>query len=340
MKLKNILFSLVLVTLLIVSTACGSDSEGKSVDAKSDEIYNIRLSHVVEVDHPFHVAAEEFKEEVEEKSDGLIEVEIFPSGQLYSSEREAVEAVQLNNVEMTRVAAPALAGFIPEFSVLSLPFLFDDLDDAHAALDGELGEHLTDLLYDNNLMAFGYGENGFRHMLTNNPIEKPEDFDGLNIRVIENKMFEDLFNSMGANASPLGYGETYTSIQQGVYDGMDGEVASAYTGSFYEVLDYFTLSGHSYTATVSLINQDFFDSLPEDLQSVLEDATYKLNERHRELNQEYENEWLAELEANMEVNELTLEQKEVFREKLQPIFDKYTEEIDDDLVELVTQSSD
>src|SRR5699024_1097462 len=330
-NLKIYLLCFVFVPLLVITTACGSDAD------TSSEKETIRVTHVVAEDHPYHQAAKEFKEEVEEESDGKLEVEIYPDWQLYESEREAIEAIQLGDVEMSRVATPALSSFISEFSVLNLPFLFEDTKEAHAALDGELGDKLTELLSEEGLVAFGYGENGFRHFLTDKPIESPDDFSGMSIRVIENKMYEDLFNSLGANASPLGFGETYTALQQGVYDGMDSEIASASTGSFYEVLDYLTISNHAYTATVNIIDEDFYDSLSEDLQGVLEDATYTLNERHRELNMEHEEEGLEELKENMEVNELTQEQTDKFKEELQPIFEKYEEEIGEDIVKLANQ---
>lgn len=336
-KKTFLVFTLILSGVLI--TACsGQDADS---NGNSDETYQLRLSHVVAEDHPFHLAALEFEKEVEEKSEGQIEVELYPNGQLYDSEREAIEATQLGDLEMTRIATPAMAGFIPEFSVLNLPFLFNDLEAVHTALDGELGDELTDLMFDIDLIAFGFGENGFRHLLNNKkPIEKPEDMSGLTMRVIENKMYEDLFNSLGANASPMGFGETYTAIQQGVFDAMDSEIASASTGKFSEVLDYLTLSSHTFTATTNIISKDYFESLPDDLQKILEDATYTLNERHRELNQEYEEEGLKELEETMEVNELTQEQKELFKKATQPVFDEYAEDIGEELVEMAKEANE
>jgi len=341
--LKGALLFFILVFSMLLLCACSESEEGASgeatnnngIDQGSNETYQIRLAHVVAEDHPFHLAALEFKEEIEDKSEGRIEIELFPNGQLYGSEREAVEAVQLGNIEMSRVATPVIAGFIPEFSIFNLPFLFDTKEDAHDALDGELGQALTDLLPDIDVVAFGFGENGFRHILNNKkPIEKPEDISGLTLRVIENKMYEDLFNSLGANASPLGFGETYTALQQGVFDGLDSEIAAASTAKFDEVLDYLTLSSHTYTPTITIIGEQYFESLPEDLQEILAESTYNLNKRHREINMEYEEEGLRELEKAMEVNELTEEQREAFKEELQPVFDKYTEIVGEDLIEL------
>lgn len=333
-----ILITILTVMLLVVSACSSNETDSSAVSENgnaSDAEFVLRLAHVLAEDTPFHIAAMEFKEEVEEKSDGRIEVEVFPNGQLFASERETIEAIQLGNVEMSQVATAVMSSFQPEFSIFNLPFLFESREHVYAAMDGELGDTLNEFLPDLDLVGLGYGENGFRHFINNKrPIETPEDISGLTIRVIENKMYEDLFNSLGANASPLGFGETYTALQQGVYDGLDSEITVAATAKFDEVLDYLTLSEHTFTATVSIVNQDYYESLPEDLQNVVSEAAVNMNKYQRELNVEQEDDRLKDLEQGMEVNELTADQKEEFQKALQPVFDEHASQVGEDLIEL------
>ncbi|MGM8366415.1 TRAP transporter substrate-binding protein [Virgibacillus sp. W0181] len=343
-KLKLPLLLIILAFSMLFIVACSSNdtssnSESDNGNESSDEKHVLRFAHVLSEDTPLHLAAEKFKEDLEEKSDGRIEVELFPNGQLFASERESIEAVQLGNVEMSQVATAVMSSFQPEFSVYNLPFLFESREHVYAAMDGQLGDTLNESLADLDLIGTGYQENGFRHVLNNQrSIEKPEDISGLKMRVIENKMYEDLFNSLGANASPLGFGETYTALQQGVYDGLDSEITVASNEKFDEVLDYLSLTGHTFTATVGIMNKDYYDSLPEDLQDLVMEAAADMNEYERELNVEQEDDKLEKLKESMEVNELTAEQKKEFQKAIQPIFDEHAEKVGKDIVELAKEA--
>src|SRR5699024_928201 len=102
--------------------------------------------------------------------------------------------------------------------------------------------------------------------------QSPDDLDGMKFRVIENKVYEDIFNTLGANSSPLAFGELYTALQQGVYDGMDNPISLVYTMKFYEVQDYMTLSNHTFAPIITVMNKDYYESIPEDLQEILQEG--------------------------------------------------------------------
>ncbi|MFD1706168.1 DctP family TRAP transporter solute-binding subunit [Siminovitchia sediminis] len=335
----------ILLSMTMVLAACGGGSEeagGDSGDSGSDDTYTIRVAYSVPEDHASHIAGLAFKEDIEEKSDGRIQIELYPNGQLYASDREAVEAVQLNNIEMTVVATPTMATFTPEFSIFDLPFLFDSREAAYKAMDGDLGDALNEKVSEIGLVSLGYGENGFRHLLNSKrPIEKPEDMQGLKMRVMENKVYEDMFNTLGANSSPLAFGELYSALQQGVYDGMDNPISLVSSMKFYEVQEYMTLSSHTFAPIISVMNKDFYDSLPEDLQEILQESmTNVYNQTQRETTQQQDEEKLAELEQELEINELTAEQKEAFAEALQPIYDKYSGDIGEDLIDMARAANE
>lgn len=338
---------MLMFTLLIslaMMTACGSGSKESSGSGGGDsgDTYSIRVAYSVPEDHASHIAGLAFKEDIEAKSDGKIKVELYPNGQLYTSDREAVEAVQLGNIEMTVVATPTMATFKKEFSIFDMPFLFDTREAAYKAMDGDLGNALNEKLTDIGLVSLGYGENGFRHLLNNKrPIEKPEDMKGLKMRVIENKVYEDMFNELGANSSPLAFGEVYSAMQQGVFDGMDNPISLVHSMKFYEVQDYLTLSGHTFAPIISVINKDYFESMPEDVQEMLKESmTNVYNKTQRETTAKQDEEKLKDLEKTMKVNELTAEQRKEFADALQPIYDKYSGDIGEDLIEMARAANE
>lgn len=317
-------------------SACGRPSgDSTSNEGDSGDVYKIRIAYLVSEDQSTHIASEQLKEKLETESDGRIQVELYPNGSLFPSDREAIEAVQLGNVEMTIPAVAALSSFNKKFMVFDLPFLFDTYEEVYNALDGELGQELLTELEENNIKGLVFGANGFRHMTNNEgPIESPDDLKGLKFRTMESPVQTDSFKAWGANASPFAFGELYTAIQQGTYDGMENPISLIYTHKFYEVQDYLTLSGHFYAPTALLINNDFYNSLPEDLQELVMEAALEYKTEQRKLAEQQDKEWVEELkEFGMQVNELTDEQKEEFRTAAESVYDQYASEISEDVIE-------
>lgn len=337
------LTGLILLMLVLILAACGRpDSGSSSGDEGGDgETYTIRLAHLVPEEQSSHVAAVDFKEKLESESDGRIKVELYPNGQLYGSDREAIEAVQLGNIEMTIPAVAAMASFNEKFQVFDLPFLFNNNEAAYKALDGELGQELMADLESNGLKGLVFGENGFRHVSNNEgPIEKPEDMEGLKMRTLESPLHTDTFNAFGANASPFAFGELYTALQQGTYDAMDCPISLYYTNKFYEVQDYLTLTGHVYAATSLLMNDDFYNDLPEDLQELLMEASEEFRDQQRELAQQQDTEFMEQLVAEgMQINDLTDEQRDAFREAAAPVYEKYEGQIGKDLIDRALEAN-
>lgn len=329
---------LLLIAILFIS-ACGRPS-GSSSEGNEDT-YTIRIAHLVPEEQSSHVAAETFKEKLEKESDGRIKVELYPNGQLYGSDREAIEAVQLGNIEMTIPAVAPLASFNEKFLVFDLPFLFNSNEAAYRALDGELGQELMADLEKNDLKGLVFGENGFRHMSNNNgPIENPEQLKGLKFRTLENPLHTDTFKAFGANASPFAFGELYTALQQGTYDAMECPVSLYYTNKFYEVQDYLSLTGHVYAATALLMNNDFYNELPEDLQKLITEASEEYRDEQRGLAQKQDVEFLNKLKENgMQVNDLTDEQRDAFREAASSVYDQYVPKIGEDLVDKALEAN-
>ncbi len=322
--------------VLLMLGACGRPSDSSnSQGGDGEEVHTIRMGYLVPEEHSAHIQALKFKEKLERESDGRLKVELYPNGQLYGSDREAIEAVQLGNLEMTIPAVAPLASFNEKFLVFDLPFLFNDYDSAYRALDGDLGQELLDSLEQNDLKGLVFGENGFRHVSNNEgPIETPADMAGLKLRTLENPLHTDTFKAFGANASPFAFGELYTALQQGTYDAMECPISLYYTNKFYEVQDYLSLTGHVYAAAILLANNDFYNDLPEDLQTLVMEASEEFRDEQRKLAQQQDAEFMNKLEAEgMQINDLTTEQRDQFREAAQSVYQKYEDQIGKDLID-------
>lgn len=330
---------LVLLSILVlVLAACGrpATNVSKGDNGEDDqEVFTIRIAHLVPEEQSTHIAAVTFKEKLEKESNGRLKVEIYPNGSLFGSDREAIEAVQLGNVEMTIPAVAPLASFNKKFMVFDLPFIFDDNEAAYKALDGELGQGLLKDLENNSLKGLVFAENGFRNMSNHKgPITSPADLKGMKFRTLENPVHTETFKAFGANASPFSFGELYTALQQGTYDAMESPISLYYTNKFYEVQEYLTLTRHVYAATILLMNNDFYNKLPEDLQELVVKTSEEYRTEQREIAQQQDVEFLEKLKENgMKVNEITPEQKDVFREATKVVYDKFTSEIGEELVE-------
>lgn len=350
-KKSNLLLLMLLLLMSIVLIACGSASdsqndssestENEGSSAESDEKYVIRLSSVGTDKHPMAQALYELEDELVERSGGRLEIDYYPNGQLYPDERETNEAVQLGNIEMTVSTTASLTSFHGDLMIYDLPHLFSSREQAHAVVDGEFGQELLKGLEEVGFKALGYQENGFRHLINNkHPITDPADLKGLKMRVLPSKGYQDAMNTLGADASPLAFGELYSALQQGTFDGFESTVDLLNDNKFYEVQKYLTLSYTFYSPNIAIVNKEFFDNLPEDLQEVLTEWTKEFNNRAREIMAELEQGHIDKLKQEMEVTELTPEQVAKFEEAVQPVYDQFAKELGADLVEAVQKAAE
>jgi len=148
----------------------------------------------------------------------------------------------------------------------------------------------------------------------------------------------DYFKALGANPTPMSWGELYTALQQGTVDGQENPIAIIYDGKLYEVQKYCSLTGHFYSSTVLLTSKAFLDGLPEDLREVVERAARMFVLAQREMIAELEEEHIEELKAaGMEINALTDEQKEKFAEAANAIYDKYEDTVCKEVMEVAQE---
>jgi len=211
-----------------------------------------------------------FKGYVERNSQGRIKVESYPAGQL-GGERELIEGVILGTIEMATVADAPLSGFYQRAMVTSSPGVFASIEEANAVFSGPWGQAWNEeLRKELGIKILNHYSFGFRNFSNNVRVLKvPADAEGIKFRVMESPVYVAMVNSLGAIATPMPSNEMYAAMQHGVVDGQENPITAVIQDKTYEVQKYYTLDGHTCGNQYAMINDDFFNSLPDDLQKVV-----------------------------------------------------------------------
>lgn len=294
----------------------------------------LKLAHVVSTTAPYHIGALEFAKLVEQKTKGQVKIEIYPGGQLGKGERECIEGLQIGTIDLVVTSTGPVGGFVPQMLVVDLPFLFRDNSHVDKVLDGPIGEGLLKELSKAGIKGIAFWENGFRN-LTNNkrPVNKPEDVKGLKLRTMENEVHMDAFRTLGADPTPMTWGEVYTSLQQGVIDGQENPINIIRTHKIYEVNKHLALTGHVYSPALLLMNEKKFNSLSPDLQRALLEAGKEAAKFERKFIRDNETKMLEELKGfGMQV---TSPDKKLFQKATEPTYKKYESRFGKDLIDKI-----
>jgi len=296
---------------------------------------SIRLGHVLPESHSWHIATSGFAEEVAERTDGRVAIEVFPSGQL-GTEKEVIEGLQFGSVQAGLIGSGSFQGIEPRMGIIEMPYAWGAREQAFAALDGDLGVALADLLDGKGIKVLGWWENGFRN-ITNNvrPIETPEDLAGLKIRVTPDKVRLATFEGLGAEPAPLSFGELYSALQQGLFDAQENPLSIIHSASFFEVQKYVSLSEHIWgAATLTMSNATWNKISPED-QEIVMDAATTWGLKQRDMVAAANDELIAQLEEEgMAFNEVD---KAAFIEAVEPIWESQKDVYGEELLTILDQ---
>ena len=297
--------------------------------------YTIKVGYIGSDTHPTMQAMKVFAKDVDAGSKGKIKVELYPNAQL-GGDRELCEGVQMGTIQMAIPSTSALAGFDKRIQVLDLPYLFTTRKAAFDAVDGELGQKLNAYLSKKGFEVLGYQENGFRHVTNSKrPIKTPADLKGLKIRTMENPMHIAFFKELGANPTPMSWGELYTALQQGTVDAEENPYAMIDDGKFYEVQKYVSETGHVFSYEILIANKKFMDKLPADLRKVVVDAAHKAIMTQRARLEKEEAAFKAKVtKAGLTANELTPEQKKPFVEATKKVYAQFENELGKEIMDI------
>ncbi len=317
---------------LFLTVALLTLGSGNLFAAGGDAKIVIKLSDQINDQNPHAIAHQFFAKTVAEKSGGSIEVKVFLNSQLGTA-REGLEGVLTGTIEVVKVTSGELSTYSPKFSVFSLPYIFTEKSEVFAALDGKVGDILRKELENKGFKLIAFFDTGFRSVFNGKrPINSVADMKGLKIRVINDLIMIETFNTLGAMATPLAYGELYTALKQGVVDGAEQPPVALYTQKFQEVSKYFSLTNHFYDLNVVVMGKKFFDTkLSADQQKALMEAGKATENFERQLWTDYEKDIMGKLTAaGMTINQLDLT---LFKQKVSQIIDKNKNRVGSDVIE-------
>ncbi|PSL00366.1 tripartite ATP-independent transporter DctP family solute receptor [Haloactinopolyspora alba] len=319
--LRARLFGAVALSALLALTACGG-SDGGSGDS-----YTWRLGFNTNESSVRAAAAEKFKEIVEEESNGRITIEIFPAEAL-GSEQEMLNGVKTGSLELQMAGGGSMQNIVPEYAIMTLPFMVQSFDEAYALLDGPIGQGWKKQAEEQGYKVLSHHDLGFAQ-ITNNvrPIRTPEDLEGIAMRSPDEPTSIATFEAMGANVSTLPFTEVYPGLQQGVIEGQFNPLDAIYETKFHEVQDHLTLVNIFYYHVNFIMNPDVWNGLDPELQEIVQKAADEAQTVSREQTQQNDKEMLETLRPEFEeiVEDPDLE---AFRTAVEPAFSEFEKIVD------------
>jgi tripartite ATP-independent transporter DctP family solute receptor len=272
--------------------------------------------------YPTVAAVEAMGVLLEERSGGRLCIEVFHSAQL-GEEKDTIEQTQFGVIDMNRVSLGPFNNIIEETQVPSLPYIFRSTEHMHNVMDGPVGQQILDAFSDHDLVGLAFYDGGSRSFYNSErPINSIEDLAGMKFRVMQSDMFVDMVAALGANATPMPYGEVYSAIQTGVIDGAENNWPSYDSSGHFEVAQYYTLDQHLIVPEVLVMAKSTFDALSAEDQELVRQAARDSVPLMRDL-------WAArEAESEERVRAAGVEvitdiDKTPFIEAMVPVYEKY-----------------
>lgn len=309
--------------------------------AQAQEPIVIKFSHVAAVDTPKGQAAALFKKRAEERTKGRVRVDVYPNSMLFK-DKEELEALQIGSVQML---APVPGKFGPagikEFEVFDLPYMFPNEAGLHRVTRGPLGASLLKKLEPRGFLGLSYWDAGFRILSANRPVHVPDDAKGLKIRISSSKVNQAIFKSIGAIPQTMAFSEVYQALQTGVVDGADGNMPNLYTQKQFEVQKHVTMTNHTFSGYVVVVNKAFWDKLPADIRTELNAAMKEATEYNDKVAEEDNLKAVAAIKASGKttIYTPTPEEKALWVKAMAPVQEEMAPRIGKDLIDAVRKEA-
>lgn len=341
-KRSVMLLSIILVFALIVS-GCGTNNGGNENDSGTQNGGNeqgnenqgnenqdkaemvLRYAEVNPDNDPITMAANEFARIVKEETDGRIEINVFPSGQL-GGHKEVIQSLQMGAIDIARTQPAYLSDAgVKAVSIYSLPYLFRDEDHAWDVLDGPIGQNMLEEVQNSGakMVGIGYYATSPRNFFfTDEKVTKLSDMKGLKLRVPTGQMYADMVEAFGASATPIPFSELYSALQTGIVDGAENPIKGYNNQNFDEIAKYYTFDRHQADPSIITFSEMVWNKLDEGDQQIIRDAMAESADYYRDLSKEKTEEYMKELKESG-VTFLEVENPQEWQDAVQPLYEKY-----------------
>lgn len=281
---------------------------------------------------PYAITARNIAAELEKRMPGKFKASMFPNNQL-GDEKQMMEGLSFGTLDLGVITNAGIANVYPAFQLNDMPFIYPSKAAAHEVLDGEVGQELFKTMQGKGVVGLGFSEGGYRHMINNvRPITAPADVTGVKFRVQPNPVFLGMFKSLGGNAIPMAWGETFTAVQQGTIDGLEAPLAVIAANKYADITKYLSLTSHTYSGLGVLVSDRFYKKLTDEEKVLFQDAVTAAIKDQRQQVQANEEVLIEQLKASgMQVNEVA--DVAVFSDKVTPVYEEFRQAIGGDLLD-------
>jgi C4-dicarboxylate-binding protein DctP len=318
--------------MLLLAAACGRETE--------PAVYVIKFPHVTAPATPKGQVAERFKELAEQRFPGRVRVEVYPSAQLMEA-RDSVEALAFGEIQLIAEALSIYDRFTPRFQIFDLPFLFPSLDAVESFQQSAAGQQLLDALADKGIKGLTFWHNGMKQWTGPRSMRLPEDAAGLKFRIMESDVLMAQVEILGGSPQKMAFSEVYQALQTGTVDAQENTWSNNFSSKFYEVQPYITESNHGYLGYFVATNEEFWDALPDDIRTGLEEVLTEVTEwgnaRASSINSAARQSIIDS--GRSEVITLDAEGLAAWRRTMAPVWDQFREEIGPDLIDAAAEIS-
>lgn len=298
---------------------CGASSTAADTSYSAENPLVLTLAHGLSEAHTVHIAMTQFAEEVNEKTNGRVQVKIFPNGQL-GSENENLEQLQAGVIAMTKVSAPGLATYNEAYNAFGLPYIFNDTEDFYHVMDSQQMQDFFLSTGDDGFVTLTYYTSGARSFYTKDrAIRTPADLKGLKIRTMDSQMAIDMMNCLGGSATVMGYSDIYTGMQQGVIDGAENNVTALRDHG--DVTKYYCFDEHTRIPDMVIISSNIWNQFSDDQKSAVTECAKAATEEYKTAWKNFEDEVLDKAVNQNGVELVKDVDIAAFQSAVQPIYE-------------------
>jgi tripartite ATP-independent transporter DctP family solute receptor len=271
--------------------------------------------------YPTVEAVKFISQQLEAKTGGKLKIQVFHSAQL-GNEKDTIEQTRFGVIDLNRINMAPFNNLIPATNVPSLPFIFRSVDHMRKVMDGPIGEGILKEFEKHDLVGLAFYDSGSRSFYNSKrPITKPDDMKGMKIRVQQSDMFVSLVNSLGANPTPMAFGEVYSALQTGVIDGAENNWPSFESTKHFEVSKFYSITEHSLSPEVLVMSKKSFDKLSAEDQASMKAAAKASVIKMRELWDAREKSSEAKVRAGGAM--INTVEKQPFIDAMKPVYEKF-----------------
>ncbi|PMR73273.1 DctP family TRAP transporter solute-binding subunit [Billgrantia endophytica] len=310
----------------------------------SAQARELSVSTVLSDAFPWGQAAEKWAELVEERTEGRLTLRVYPNSQLVAGDQtREFSAMRSGLIDMAVGSTINWSPQVPELNLFSLPFFMPDEDAVDAVTGGEAGDMIFEAIESRGVIPLAWGENGFRQLSNSRgPISEPGDLDGLKIRVVGSPLFQDTFNTLGADPTQMSWTDAQPALTTGAVDGQENPLSVFDVSRIDQVgQEYLTLWNYMNDPLIFAVNQRVWDSLSAEDREILRETAVEAGEWEIAMTREEESERLAAIrERGVQVTELTEEQHEAFVQATASVYDKWSPRIGKELVDTAQEAID